>query len=54
MRAIVPFQVAAVTSAASARLKRALTVASGRSVSAVLDDVTTTPATTVDQKKATR
>jgi hypothetical protein len=54
MRAIVPFRVPAVTSAVLARLKRALTVASGRSVSAVLADVATTPATTAEQKEATR
>ncbi len=54
MRAIVPFQVPPVTSAAAARLNDALTVVPDRSVSAASDGVATTPAIAIDQKKASR
>jgi hypothetical protein len=54
MRAIVPFQVPAVTSAALARLNDALTVLPDRSVSAAPDGVATTPAYAIDQERASR
>jgi len=54
MRAIVPFQVPAVTSAAPARLNDALTVVPDRSVSAAPGGVATTPASAIDQKWTSR
>ena len=54
MRAIVPFQVPAVTSAALARLNDASTVVPDRSVSASPGGVATTPATAIEPKKASR
>ena len=54
MRAIVPFQVPAVTPSAPARLKVALTVVSSLGDCAALGVVGTTPATAVEQKEASR
>lgn len=54
MRAIVPFQVPAVTSAVSAHLNDAWTVTRDRGVNAAPGGIATTPATAVDQRKASR
>ncbi len=54
MRAIVPFQVPAVTLATRARPRDALTVAPNHSISAAPGGVATALATAVEQKKASR